>query len=48
MLELARRHGVDVPITEGVVRVCHEGMRATELVPSLMGRDMKDERPVTA
>jgi glycerol-3-phosphate dehydrogenase (NAD(P)+) len=48
VLELARRVGVDVPITEGVVRVCHEGMRATSLVPSLMGRDMKDERPVTA
>ena len=48
MLELARRVGVDVPITESVVRVCHEGMRATEMVPSLMGRDMKDERPVTA
>ena len=48
VLELARRLGVDVPITEGVVRVCHDGMRATELVPSLMGRDMKDERPVTA
>ena len=48
VLELARRVGVDVPITEGVVRVCHEGMRATELVPSLMGRDMKDERPVRA
>jgi hypothetical protein len=30
------------------VRVCHDRMRATELVPSLMGRDMKDERPVTA
>jgi glycerol-3-phosphate dehydrogenase (NAD(P)+) len=48
VLELARRVGVDVPITEGVVRVCHEGLPATELVPSLMGRDMKDERPVTA
>jgi glycerol-3-phosphate dehydrogenase (NAD(P)+) len=48
VLELARRVGVDVPITEGVVRVCHDRMRATELVPSLMGRDMKDERPVTA
>jgi glycerol-3-phosphate dehydrogenase (NAD(P)+) len=48
VLELARRVGVDVPITESVVRVCHDGMRATEMVPSLMGRDMKDERPVTA
>jgi glycerol-3-phosphate dehydrogenase (NAD(P)+) len=48
VLELARRVGVDVPITEGVVRVCHEGMRATDLVPMLMGRGMKDERPVRA
>jgi glycerol-3-phosphate dehydrogenase (NAD(P)+) len=48
VLALARRVGVDVPITEGVVRVCHEGMRATDLVPSLMGRDMKGERPVSA
>ena len=23
--DLARAHGVDVPITEAVVRVCHEG-----------------------
>ena len=43
VLDLARRVGVDVPITEGVVRVCHEGMKATDLVPSLMGRDMKAE-----
>jgi glycerol-3-phosphate dehydrogenase (NAD(P)+) len=48
VLALARRVGVDVPITEGVVQVCHEGRRATDLVPSLMGRDMKAERPVTA
>lgn len=45
VLELARRVGVDVPITEGVVQVCHEGMPATKLVPALMSRDMKAERP---
>jgi len=44
VLDLATRHGVDVPITEQVVRVCHEGMRAAEMVPSLMGRDMKSEQ----
>jgi glycerol-3-phosphate dehydrogenase (NAD(P)+) len=44
VLDLARRVGVEVPITEHVVRVCHEGMKATDLVPSLMGRDMKAER----
>jgi glycerol-3-phosphate dehydrogenase (NAD(P)+) len=48
VLELARRVGVDVPITEGVVRVCHDGLAATRLVPALMGRGLKDERPVTA
>jgi glycerol-3-phosphate dehydrogenase (NAD(P)+) len=44
VLDLAGRVGVDVPITEGVVGVCHLGMRATDLVPALMGRDMKAER----
>jgi glycerol-3-phosphate dehydrogenase (NAD(P)+) len=48
VLELARRAGVDVPITQGVVQVCHEGLAATNLVPALMGRGLKDERPVTA
>ena len=43
VLDLARRVGVEVPITEHVVRVCHQGMKATDLVPSLMGRDMKAE-----
>ena len=46
VLELARRAGVDVPITEGVVQVCHEDMPAGKLVSALMGRDMKSERPV--
>jgi glycerol-3-phosphate dehydrogenase (NAD(P)+) len=44
VLDLAGRVGVDVPITEGVVGVCHLGMRATDLVPALMGRGMKAER----
>jgi glycerol-3-phosphate dehydrogenase (NAD(P)+) len=44
VLDLAGRVGVDVPITEGVVGVCHRGMRATDLVPTLMGRDMKAEQ----
>jgi glycerol-3-phosphate dehydrogenase (NAD(P)+) len=48
VLELARRAGVDVPITQGVVQVCHEGMSAGSLVGALMGRGMKDERPVSA
>ena len=43
VLDLAARVGVDVPITEGVVGVCHEGVRATDLLPALMGREMKAE-----
>jgi glycerol-3-phosphate dehydrogenase (NAD(P)+) len=43
VLDLAHRVGVDVPITEQVVRVCHQGMRAADLVPALMGREMKAE-----
>ena len=48
VLALGRRAGVDMPITEGVVQVCHEDMPAGKLVAALMGRDMKSERPVTA
>jgi glycerol-3-phosphate dehydrogenase (NAD(P)+) len=43
VLELADRVGVAVPITEGVVGVCHRGVRARDLVPELMGREMKAE-----
>jgi glycerol-3-phosphate dehydrogenase (NAD(P)+) len=44
VLDLAGRAGVEVPITEGVVGVCHLGIPATDLVPALMGRDMKAEQ----
>ena len=44
VLELADRVGVAVPITEGVVGVCHRGVRARDLVPELMGREMKAEQ----
>jgi glycerol-3-phosphate dehydrogenase (NAD(P)+) len=44
VLDLARRHGVDVPITEHVVKVCHEGMTAADMLRGLMGRGMKPER----
>lgn len=42
-LELARKHNVDMPITEHVVRTIHEGMSPEETVRSLMSRDMKRE-----
>lgn len=41
--DLARRHGVEMPITEQVERVCHEGLPPTVAVRSLMSRDMKAE-----
>jgi glycerol-3-phosphate dehydrogenase (NAD(P)+) len=44
VLDLARRHGVDVPITEHVARVCHSGMSAADMLRGLMGRGMKAEQ----
>jgi glycerol-3-phosphate dehydrogenase (NAD(P)+) len=41
--DLARRHGIEMPITEQVERVCHEGLPPTVAVRSLMSRDMKAE-----
>ena len=44
VLELARRNGVDMPITEQVVRVVHDGASPVEAVHLLMGRSPKPER----
>jgi glycerol-3-phosphate dehydrogenase (NAD(P)+) len=41
--DLARRNGVEMPITEQVERVCHEGLSPTVAVRALMSRDMKAE-----
>jgi glycerol-3-phosphate dehydrogenase (NAD(P)+) len=43
VLELAQAHGVDMPITEAVVRVCHEGVPAALMVKELMTREAKPE-----
>jgi glycerol-3-phosphate dehydrogenase (NAD(P)+) len=43
VLDLARANGVDVPITEAVVRVCHEGVPAAALVKEIMAREAKPE-----
>ncbi len=43
VLDLARAHGVDVPITEAVVRVCHEGESAAQMVREIMSREAKSE-----
>jgi glycerol-3-phosphate dehydrogenase (NAD(P)+) len=41
--DLARSHGVEMPITEQVERVCHEGVDPRVAVKLLMGREMKPE-----
>jgi len=43
VLALARRKGVDMPITEQVVAVCHEGSTAQGALTALMRRSMKPE-----
>ena len=43
ILELARRHGIEMPITEQVVRVVYEGEATHEMVRALMGRETKPE-----
>jgi glycerol-3-phosphate dehydrogenase (NAD(P)+) len=44
ILELARKHDVDMPITEHVVQVVHEGMHPVDMLKSLMGRETKAEK----
>ena len=41
--ELARRVGVEMPLTEAVHQVCHEGADAVEVAVRLMGRSTKPE-----
>ena len=43
VLDLARAHGIDVPITEAVVRVCHEGESPVQMVREIMSREAKPE-----
>ncbi len=43
VLDLARRYGVEMPITEQVVAVCHQGRSAAEALGSLMRRTHKSE-----
>jgi len=44
VLDLARRHGVDMPITETVVAIVHEGKPPVVAVKELMSRSAKPER----
>ncbi|WP_158890226.1 NAD(P)H-dependent glycerol-3-phosphate dehydrogenase [Amycolatopsis anabasis] len=41
--ELARTHGVDMPITDAMHRVCHEGGDPRHLGAELLGRSQKHE-----
>ena len=43
ILDLARKHDVDMPITEHVVAVVHEGMTPMDMVRGLMRREAKSE-----
>lgn len=43
VLELAQQHGVDMPITEQVVAVCHDGKPAAEALVDLMSRRSRPE-----
>ena len=43
VLDLARAHDVYVPITEAVVRVCHEGESAGRIMREMMTREAKPE-----
>lgn len=43
VVELARRHGVEMPISEQVVAVCHDGADAKTAMLSLMTRQPKSE-----
>jgi glycerol-3-phosphate dehydrogenase (NAD(P)+) len=43
VLDLARRYGVDMPITEQVVGVCHKGRSAADALSSLMQRSNRSE-----
>ncbi|MFM2077995.1 MAG: NAD(P)H-dependent glycerol-3-phosphate dehydrogenase [Actinomycetota bacterium] len=43
VLDLARRHGVEMPITEQMVAVCHQGRPARDALAALMQRTRKSE-----
>ncbi|HWC13619.1 MAG TPA: NAD(P)H-dependent glycerol-3-phosphate dehydrogenase [Actinomycetota bacterium] len=43
ILELGQRAGVWMPITENVVKICHEGCTVEELVEDLLSREIRAE-----
>ncbi|MFE1765175.1 NAD(P)H-dependent glycerol-3-phosphate dehydrogenase [Streptomyces angustmyceticus] len=44
VLDLARRHGVEMPLTETVVEIVHEGKQPMTALKELMSRTAKSER----
>ena len=46
ILELARQHSVEMPITEQVVEVLHHGKPAVSVASAFMSRDRKPENPL--
>jgi glycerol-3-phosphate dehydrogenase (NAD(P)+) len=43
ILALARAHGVDMPITENVVAICHDGVPIADMMQAFMSREAKGE-----
>ncbi len=43
ILELGKEKGCYMPITENVVRICHEGASVEEVVMDLLGREIRGE-----
>ena len=43
VVDLAARHGIEMPIAEQVVAVLYEGKKAKDVIPALMGRESKPE-----
>jgi len=43
VVDLAARHGIEMPIAEQVVAVLYEGKRAGDVIPALMRREAKTE-----
>jgi glycerol-3-phosphate dehydrogenase (NAD(P)+) len=43
VLDLGRRHDVELPLTEQVVAVCHQGRAAKDAVTALMQRELTAE-----
>ena len=43
IFQLAAENSVEMPITQAVYAVCHEGMKVADAIAALMGRSKKAE-----